>query len=226
MYRVAAQTKSGSQDRKSILMTRRKTNQKGAVIPLGGGYTLRYRELDDVTGRWSNRGLALGKFKDIDAACLAAKPIMTEVNERNNLEPQQLDAELSFKEFVEIHWKTYQRRKHQPTTIENHNSLIKNHLMPIFKNTKLREIQPSDIGRFLQAKVNEQLADNTLQNLYGLLRLMFDIAAQTDFIDKSRSGQNFTSRNLRKSRKSHSRPRKFRPSLPGCRTRQSALLHS
>jgi hypothetical protein len=52
--------------------------------------------------------------------------------------------------------------------------LIKNHLLPFFKEKKLREVQPSDISKSLQLKMDEQLAGKTLQNLYGLLRLMFD----------------------------------------------------
>jgi integrase len=186
MNTVAAQTKSGSQERKSILMTRRKTYQRGAVFFLGGGYTLRYRELDHASGKWVNRSMALGKFKNITAARTAAEPIMARINLRNNVAPQKLIAELTFREFVETRWKSYrQTARHQPSTIENHDSLTKNHLLPFFKDRKLKEIQPSDISSFLQTKIAEGYAGNTMQNLYGLLRLMFDIAQQFDLIEKS-----------------------------------------
>lgn len=185
MDNFAAKVKRGSEERK-VLMTRRKTYQKGAVIPLSGGYTLRYRELDHATGVWRNRSMALGKFKNITAARSAAAPIMARINERNNTTPQALYADLTFKEFVETRWESYrQAARHQPTTVESYNSLTKNHLLPFFGARKLREIQPSDVSRFLQSKIDEQFAGNTLQNLYGLLRLMFDIAAQFDLIEKS-----------------------------------------
>ncbi|MFL6278384.1 MAG: tyrosine-type recombinase/integrase [Blastocatellia bacterium] len=167
-------------------MTRRVNDQKGNVQQHFGSWTLRFRELDRATGEWKTRRVVLGKLKDRDAALEAAAPIMAQVNRRNQAEPQQLDAEITFKEFIATHWEAYRRTaKHQPTTIENHNSLTKNHLMPFFKKRRLREVQPSDISRFLQSRIDEGLAGNTLQNLYGLLRLMFDIAAQFDIIDKS-----------------------------------------
>jgi integrase len=186
MNTVAAQTKGGSQERKSILMTRRKSYQKGSVREHNGNWTLRIRELDHMTRSWKNLRVPLGEFKDKKAALKAADPIIRQVNERNNTEPQKLHPEVTFKEFIETRWKAYRKTaKHQPSTIENHDSLIKNHLMPFFKERKLKEVQPSDVSKFLQAKIEEQFADNTLQNLYGLLRLMFDIAQQFDLIEKS-----------------------------------------
>lgn len=168
-------------------MTRKKSYQKGSVKLHRDTWTLRYRELDHTTGKWSKPRVDLGKFKDKKDALKAAAPIMAQVNERNNMEPKKLYAELDFKEFIDTRWKLYRKSaKHQSSTIENHDSLIKNHLMPFFGKKKLREVQPSDISKFLQLKTDEdQLSNNTMQNLYGLLRLMFDIAAQFDLIEKS-----------------------------------------
>ena len=168
-------------------MTRKKTYQKGSVRFHFGNWTLRYRELDQTTGKWQTRRVVLGKFiKDKKGALKAAEPIMARINERNNTEPQKLHLEVTFKEFIETRWKAYRKTaKHQPTTIENHDSLIKNHLMSFFQEKKLKEVQPSDISKFLQTKIDEEFAANTLQNLYGLLRLMFDIAQQFDLIEKS-----------------------------------------
>jgi integrase len=186
MNRVAAKTERESQQRR-LVMTRKKTYQKGSVRLHYGNWTLRYRELDHLTGEWTTRRVILGKFKDKKTALKAAEPIMARINERNNTEPQKLNLEITFKEFIETRWKFYrQSAKHQPSTIENHDSLIKNHLMPFFGKKKLREVQPSDISKFLQLKTDEdKLSNNTMQNLYGLLRLMFDIAAQFDLIEKS-----------------------------------------
>lgn len=167
-------------------MTRRKNEQKGSVRLHYGVWTLRYRELDHATGVWNFCRVNLGKLKDKKAALRAAAPIMARVNERNNSEPQKLYAEITFKEFIKTRWESYRRTaKHQPTTIENHDSLTKNHLLPFFKEKKLREVQPSDVSKFLQSRVAEGLSGNTLQNLYGLLHLMFDVAEQYDLIDKS-----------------------------------------
>jgi integrase len=189
MNRVAIPTEVSceSQERKKLLMTRRNSYQKGSVKVHRDTWTLRYRELDHATGKWSKPRVELGKFKDKKDALKAAAPIMAQVNERNNMEPKKLYAELTFKEFIESRWKLYrQSAKHQPSTIENHDSLIKNHLMPFFGKKKLREVQPSDVSKFLALKTDEDtLSNNTMQNLYGLLHLMFEIAAQFDLIEKS-----------------------------------------
>jgi integrase len=168
-------------------MTRKKTYQKGSVRLHYGSWSLRIRELDHTSGKWTTRRTVLGKFKDKKAALKAADPIIREVNEHNNTEPKKLYEELTFKEFINTRWKMYRETaKHQPSTIENHDSLIKNHLLPFFKEKKLREVQPSDVSKFLHSKEkDEKLSANTMQSLYGLLRLMFDIAAQFDLIEKS-----------------------------------------
>jgi integrase len=168
-------------------MSHKKTFQKGSVELHNENWTLRYRELDHLSGKWKSCRKVLGKFKNEKAAQKAAAPIMAQVNERNNSEPQKLYVEMTFKAFIDTRWKLYRKTaKHQPSTIENHDSLIKNHLMPFFKDKRLKEVQPSDVSKFLQLKTDEdKLSNNTMQNLYGLLRLMFDIAAQFDLIEKS-----------------------------------------
>ena len=169
-------------------MTRRKTYQKGSVKEHYGIWTLRIRELDHDTCRWKNLRVPLGKFNDSDDALKAAAPIIRDVNKRNN-NPKQKKKEkktsgITFKEFIETLWEDF-RNKHQPTTVENHNSLTKNHLMPFFGEKRLRDVLPEDISRFLRSKRNEKYSGNTLQNLYGLLHLMFDIAEQADLIKRS-----------------------------------------
>jgi integrase len=186
MTNLAAQTECGSQERKTILMTRKRSYQRGAVISHNDQWTLRYREFDHTTGKWTNRRVVLGKFKNKKTALKAAEPIMAQVNERNNMEPQKLYEKITFKEFIHTRWESYRKAaKHQPSTVVHHDSLTKNHLMPFFGNKKLREVQPSDVSKFLQMKKDEKLSDNTMQNLYGMLRLMFEIAEQFDLIEKS-----------------------------------------
>src|SRR5687767_13884708 len=111
MTNLATKTERGSQQRRRIVMTRRKTYQKGSVRLHNGSWTLRYRELDHTSGKWATRRTVLGKFKDKKDALKASEPIMARINERNNSEPQKLNANITFKEFVETYWKPYAVKK-------------------------------------------------------------------------------------------------------------------
>jgi integrase len=188
MNRVAAKTERGPQERKSILMTRRKTYQKGSVKPHNGSWTLRYRELDHTSGKWTTRREVLGKFKDKKDALKASEPIMAQVNERNNSEPQKLNVRLTFKEFVESYWKPFMVKKNlQVSTIDHHNSILDIHLLPFFGKRLMQDVQPSDISKFLQEKASAKAnySNNTMQNFYSMLRVIFDLAEQNDVIGKS-----------------------------------------
>src|SRR5687767_10357457 len=110
MNTVQLKKECGSeQERKPIVMTRKKTYQKGSVKLHRGFWTLRYRELDHTTGKWSVPRIQLGKFKDKKAALKASEPFMAQINERNNSEPKKLYAELTFREFIETRWESYRK---------------------------------------------------------------------------------------------------------------------
>ena len=191
MNTVLLKTEHGPQERKSILMTRRKSYQKGNVQEKPKGsktWTLRYREFDHTTGEWTTRRKALGKFKDKKDALKASEPIMAQVNERNNLEPKRLNTKITFKEFVESYWKAHTvKKKLQISSIDQRNSLLDLHLLPYFGKMLMQEVQPSDISKFFQLKAKSEKAysDNTMQAFYGILRLIFDLAEQNDVINKS-----------------------------------------
>jgi integrase len=164
-------------------MTRRKSYQKGNVELHNGQWTLRYRELDHASRKWILKREVLGEFKAKKAALKAAEPIMARVNERNNCNaPQRACSEITFKDFITGRWKDYMAHaKYQISTIEHCNSLVKNHLLPFFRQKKMAEVTPSDISSFLKSK-QSAVSDNTMQKFYGLLHLMFDIAYQYDVI--------------------------------------------
>jgi len=178
-------------------MTRRKTYQRGNVQEKpknSNKWTLRYREFDHTTGEWTTRRKSLGKFKTKTDALKASAPIMAQVNELNNSEPQMLHFKITFKEFVESYWKPYTvKDKHQISTLAQRNSILDLHLLPYFGKKLMREIQPSDISEFLLQKTREtpkkwgeeNYSNNTMLAFYGALRVIFDLAEQNDVIDKS-----------------------------------------
>lgn len=166
-------------------MTRRKTYQVGSVKLHNGKWTLRYRELDHAQGKWKTRRIVLGKFKDRKDALKAAAPIMAQVNERNNAGPQFVREDVTFEEFIATRWKAYSvSAKHQISTLDMRNSLLEIHLLPFFGEMKMRQIEPTHIADFLEEKQNIY-TDWTMRAIYSLLRLIFDLAAQYDQIDKS-----------------------------------------
>jgi hypothetical protein len=141
MNNLAAKTERGSQPvKRRLIMTRRKTHQKGSVKLHCGSWTLRYRELDHTTGRWKICRYVLGKFKDKKDALKASEPIMARINERNNNpESSKHRKELSaitFRQFVEGQWKAYTvTARHEPSTLHQRASLMNQHIMP-FLDTK------------------------------------------------------------------------------------------
>lgn len=177
-------------------MTRkRKSYQHGNVQLKNGIWTLRYRELDHRTRKSITKRERLGKFKTKREAQRAAEPIMARVNERNNTDkPLKVQEAVTFKRFIETRWKAYTvQAKYQPSTADSHNSLIKCHLLPFFGEMRMKDVQPSDISDFFDAKRSRastngnrvKVSANTTQHLYGLLHLMFDLAEQYDLIDRS-----------------------------------------
>lgn len=187
MNRVAAETERRSQQGGKLVVTcKQKTYQHGCVQLKNGIWTLRYRELDHRTRKWINKRERLGKFKTKREAQRAAEPIMARANERNNTDkPLKVQEPVTFKRFIEIRWKAYtMQAKHQPSTIDSHTSLIKRHLLPFFGEMELGSVAPADISDFMDGK-GDKVSANTMQNLYGLLRLMFELAEQYDLIERS-----------------------------------------
>lgn len=184
MSRVAARTQRGSQER--ILMTRRTSYQRGNVQLHNGEWTLRYREYNHATRKWTTKREKLGKFRDKKAARRAAEPIMVRVNERNNSDrPPEKVVDLTFRQFVEGRWKSYcMSAKHQPSTSYAYNSLLSAHLFPRFGDKRLVDVAPVDISEFLE-EVEGKRSASTVHVLYTLLRQIFDLAEQLDIIERS-----------------------------------------
>jgi integrase len=122
----------------------------------------------------------------------AADDFIADVNKRNNNpalpkpEKPKADSEITFGKFIETRWKAYTRQaKHQVSSLASQNCLIKKHLLPVFGEMRMKDVQPSDISDFFDAKLEKGLANNTLLSLYTLLHQNFDLAEQYDLIDRT-----------------------------------------
>lgn len=77
---------------------------------------------------------------------------MAQVNERNNSDKPPEVQHLTFRQFIEGRWKAYSvTAKHQPSTVDCYNSLLKCHLLPRFGEMLLKDIKPLHISEFLEA---------------------------------------------------------------------------
>ena len=171
-----------------LVQPERESKQKGAVGIHSGKWSLRYRELDHFTGKWSTRREVLEPCRDRKTALQLALPIMTEVNEYNNHGPQQPGEKLTFKRFVESYWKPYAVKKgFKASTIDHHNSLLEIHLFPFFGQALMERVRPSDISKFMLLKTSAEpgYSNSTLHGFYQFLRMLFDLAEQYDVIGKS-----------------------------------------
>lgn len=181
MDKLMPKTQHGSQER--ILMTRRTSYQRGNVQLHNGEWTLRYREFNHAKREWTTKREKLGKFRDKKAARRAAEPIMVRVNERNNSSKPSEVLDITFRQFVEDRWRTY-TAKLQPSSIDCYNSLMSNHLLPVFNDKRIRDVMPIDISDFLK-NIRKTHSINTARLLYAMLRHIFGLAEQYDLIDKS-----------------------------------------
>lgn len=187
MSRVAVKTERGPQQRR-LVMTRRRSHQKGSVELHNGQWTVRYRELNHATGKWALKRECLGEFKSKKAALRKASTIIEAINERNNnraLSSASHAVAITFEQFIDVCWRPYtQTQEHQISTINCHNSLIKNHLIPFFGEKAVADITPAEITDFLSNR-RDEFSGNSLQTVYGLLNRMFVIASEHELIERN-----------------------------------------
>src|SRR5262245_22093347 len=169
-----AEQNASLNERRLCMARKRKSYQRGSVRLHNGKWTLRYREEGTI------KRVMLGEFKSEKQARREADRIMATVNVTNG-KPLQM----TFKQFVEGRWQAYTLKKnYQPSTLDLYGSLNRIHLLTFFEDKLLTEIAPTDVSDFLD-RLQPKVSTNTLQAIYSLLRLMFDLAFQLDLIEAS-----------------------------------------
>lgn len=114
------------------------------------------------------------------AARNAADVLIAQLNERNNRPPKlqkKTKEDKTFKQFAEGRWKAYMISSNQPSTIDQRNSLLKNHLLPFFGEMKMHDITRSNVSDFFES-LQGNVSVNTAHNLYGVLSSMFVVARE------------------------------------------------
>ena len=165
----------------------RTSYQKGSIRKqersYGTVYELRYR-LRRKAG-WSEKAEELRNEKgDLcktqKEALRVAEKRMKVVNQSNNGQ----GAGKTFGEYAQGLWQDYLERV-KPSTCYSYDSLLRQYVLPILSEKLLNAITPADITQVLSYRKKRRHTNKTLSNLYGLLRVMFEVAVEYDLIDNN-----------------------------------------
>jgi hypothetical protein len=94
------------------------------------------------------------------------------------------DKGLTLTEFA--HWETYQRNRGiAASTRGSHAATLKNHILPVFGETPIADVSPSHISGFFHRLNEKNLSPKSVVNIYQLLHVMFEVAAEHDLIENN-----------------------------------------
>jgi integrase len=165
-------------------MTRLSFQQGYVSNPLptrrGPVFKIRYR-IRRADGKWKHKSETLYGL----AGKKAAKAILAQRIQEASAQKSNV-AELTFREFVETHWKAYLDRKQiKLSTRSGYQSALDRHLLPALGGIRLAEIAPLHLEELLSAKTKSGASPKTVCNLVGLLQGIFSLAVDNDLIPRS-----------------------------------------
>jgi integrase len=163
---------------------RRTSYQRGTIQYHFGRWTVLYRERDE-NGRSKQRrhDLGLESKASRKQALIAAQAVMENVNLRNN-NPEPTVVSIKFARFTETVWRSYMTNAGlKDSTIYSYDSMMRNYVLPKMGELRLQEITPEDVSHVMQGA--EEKAAKYRSNLFGLLKVAFEVAKQFDLIVKS-----------------------------------------
>ncbi len=89
---------------------------------------------------------------------------------------------ITFRQFVEEHWKQKVLPAFKPSTAESHSVLLHKHLLPYFGDKRLRDIGTADVQAFVMEKAQAGLAWNTVKNLRNLVSRILRTAVEWNYL--------------------------------------------
>jgi len=93
---------------------------------------------------------------------------------------------LTLKEFVESHWENYQRnRGNKQSTRGSNSASLKNHIFPVLGSTVISAVSPTHISNFFRDLADKHLSTKSVLNIYQLLHVMFEVAAEHDLVESN-----------------------------------------
>jgi integrase len=118
------------------------------------------------------------KLAAITAKKIEAKLILGDLD----LGPEEKTDILTFSEYSKVFLVTFSKLNHKQTTIDSYNSILHNHVLPVFGKKRLDEITRKDIKDFVINKQNEGLAANTVRICRAYLSSVLTQAVDDEII--------------------------------------------
>ena len=91
-------------------------------------------------------------------------------------------AVVTFRQFVEEHWKQKVLPAFRPSTAESHSVLLHKHLLPYLGDRRLCDIGTADVQAFVMEKAQAGLAWNTVKNLRNLVSRILRTAVEWGYL--------------------------------------------
>ena len=93
---------------------------------------------------------------------------------------------LTLQEFVESHWANYQsNRGIMQSTRGSNAASLKNHILPVLGSIEISDVSPTHIGNFFRGLADKHLSPKSVLNIYQLLHVMFEVAAEHDLVESN-----------------------------------------
>lgn len=116
-----------------------------------------------------------GGFATKKEALEAGAKAYTEYNQAGQY---VVPSEMSVTDYLDYWMTNYCKVNLKPTTIGNYAKKIKNHIIPVIGQYKLRAVTPSVLQSLINQKFNEGYSRNTLSTLKGILTNSFSYAVE------------------------------------------------
>lgn len=170
----------------------RRSFQRGCLQWHNDQWTLLYWLKDHKSGkRVQKRECAafesLTDRNDKKAAQQVAIEFLGPINELNSnpkraARKEQTEKGLTFGEFIKTRWASYvAKRKMEPSTLAGYDSIINKHLLPVFAERELANIEVGDMTDFFD-RLYGKMKEKTISNIFTLAYKMFDVALEYDLV--------------------------------------------
>jgi integrase len=168
-------------ERRRLLLAR-KSKQTGRIQIRYGTYSLVYkvRDISSRTG-WADKRKALAAETESDALIEASR-FMVSINEQNQAGKHSVQCP-TVEQFIKKHWDEYlTRNKRSISTINGYNSNLNRYVIPQIGKKPLKQVTPSDIDGILEGFSSQGKTEKSTLNLFAILRTLFDLAHQHEFL--------------------------------------------
>ena len=170
-------------------MARRKTRsyQQGSIVrrerQSGSVFIGRYRDRD-LSGAWREKTVTLRDCPTMKAARKKLDKILKPINEEDGFSGDKPD--VLFAELLESYWPNYlDSREVKPSTRSAYASLVRKWIEPFFGSMSLTDVTPRHISDFVAMLARKDLTPKYRLNIYGMVKLMLEIAVEHDLIEAS-----------------------------------------